>query len=138
MGPGEWRRGEGRRSGEEAVHAGRRLEVPDLFGQQVAGARGARDRGELVAAGLDLSGGDLVFAALAVEQRPRPAAGDQRVVRKPEVPWVAVELLAVPVEGRAVPEEPVRRRDAELGVDDGERVDHGRVVGRKDAEPHEV
>jgi hypothetical protein len=42
------------------------VEAPDLLGEHGAGAGGAGDRGELVAARFDVSGGDLVLAALAV------------------------------------------------------------------------
>src|SRR6185503_6631796 len=62
-----------------------------------------------------------------------------RVRRQADVPRAAVLALAVAVEGEAVPERAaIGAAGGEDLVDDGDRVAHGRVVGRLDAEADEL
>ena len=71
--------------------------------------------GQAAAGGGRLSGGELVLAALAGEDRPQAAAVAGAGER------AAVGCLAVAVEVVAVPELPARGAHAELGVDDRQR-----------------
>src|SRR4051794_7432931 len=134
--PRQGRSGERSLTARETWIARRRIFVPDLLGDHVTGISGASDRRQAPwSAGL--SGGKLVFATLAGEDRPDPPDRPERV-RRADVPRPAVARLAVPVVVEAVPERPVRGRDTKLVVDDGNRVADRRVVRALDAKPHEL
>ena len=131
--PGQRRRRPGRLAGQVAVRRGRGLVlVPHLLGDHVAVVGGVRHRAQVRQAVAAV--GDHVLAALAAEQRPRPALGARRVER----PRLAGVLLAVAVEGVAVPDPAARRVRRQRGVRLGERRPHVPVAGRLHPEPDQL
>ena len=103
--PGQRRRRERRRARLEARRAGRRLRSQTCSGSMQPGSAASRHRRSWPAAPATSPVAICVLAALAVEQRPRAAAGDAESVGQAEVPRPAVAVLAVAVERRAVPEQ---------------------------------
>ena len=85
-----------------------------------------------------LSGGELVLAALAGEDRPDSADRGLTGGRETDVPRCAVALLAVAVSGVAVPEAAVRGEGRELSVDHADRAEDVRVIGRHNAETDQL